>query len=223
VGRQVVERANQSRLDYAPLNRCFRDLDAANPVRAGLDLLASPGPEGVARRAALAEALDLKNTEFNALGVESNQRCVSGAVLPEPDAQPEAWPRDAQLHANPSTRPGAKMPHAWLVGPDGRRVSTLDLVGHGRFTLVTGIAGTAWVQAVQALDLPWLQPLVIGAEPALDAYCTWQRLRGMAEAGALLVRPDGVIAWRHADAPASAAHATAALTRALDQVLDRSA
>jgi 2,4-dichlorophenol 6-monooxygenase len=121
VGEQVVARANQSRLDYAPLNACFRDPNAAQPVRAGLASLADPGPEGVARRERLAEALRLKHDEFNALGTESNHRYVSGAVIAD-DAMPEeVWKHDRQLHAQATTRPGAKLPHAWLVGSDGQR------------------------------------------------------------------------------------------------------
>lgn len=221
VGRQVVLRANQSRLDYAPLNRAFRDLDAPNPVQAGLAKLADPGPEGVARRAALAEALQLKNAEFNALGVESNQRCVSGAVIPDADGDDEVWLRDPVLHAQPTSRPGAKIPHVWLVGTDGRRVSTLDVVGRGRFTVVTGIAGRAWAEAARAIDAPWLRTVVIGAPGALDAYYAWHRARGIDEAGALLVRPDGVIAWRERGAVYDPAEARRRLSAALSRVLDR--
>ena len=43
-------------------------------------------------------------------------------------------------YSQPSTRPGAKLPHAWRHR-GGHRISTLDLGGHGRFTLVTGIGG----------------------------------------------------------------------------------
>jgi 2,4-dichlorophenol 6-monooxygenase len=223
VGRQVVMRANQSRLDYAPLNRAFRDLDAPNPVEAGLAKLADPGPDGVARRAALAEALQLKNTEFNALGTETNQRCVSDAVIPEADTGDEAWARDPGLHAQATTRPGAKLPHVWLVGADGHRISTLDVIGRGLFTLVTGLAGRAWVDAAQALGEPGLRTVVIGAPGALDAYYAWHRVREIDEAGALLVRPDGVVAWRHAGALGDAAAARALLSRALARVLDRRA
>lgn len=221
VGRQVVMRANQSRLDYAPLNRAFRDLDSPDPVRDGLRRLADPGPDGVARRAALAEALQLKNTEFNALGTETNQRCVSGAVIPDPDAGEERFARDPGLYAQATTRPGAKIPHAWLVGPDGRRRSTLDLVGKGLFTLVTGLAGAAWVEAARGLAEPCLRTLVIGAPGALDVYFVWHRIREIDEAGALLVRPDGVIAWRHRCAAADPALAAAMLRDALGAVLGR--
>lgn len=111
VGAQIVKRANQSRLDYAPLSRSFRDADAADPLAAGLEELADPGPAGVARRAALAKALDLKNYEFNAQGVELNQRCVSSAVVPEAGAEEEVFKRDPQLHvqARPALVPSFRM------------------------------------------------------------------------------------------------------------------
>jgi 2,4-dichlorophenol 6-monooxygenase len=221
VGKQIVARANQSRVDYAPLNRCFRDADAADPVAAGLQKLADPGPEGVARRNALADALKVKNYEFNAQGVELNQRCVSAAVVPDADAGEEVWKRDPQLYLQATTRPGAKLPHAWLVGSDGRRVSTLDLVGKGQCTLVTGIAGQAWAAAAKELGLPFLKALVIGQAGALDVYCNWQAVREVDEAGALLVRPDGVVAWRSMHAAADVAQAKQQLQQALAAVLDR--
>ena len=221
VGAQVVARANQSRLDYAPLNRCFRDSGALDPVAAGLEQLADPGAEGVARRAALAEALRLKNFEFNAQGVELNQRCVSAAVVADPDGAAEVWTRDSQLFLQATTRPGAKLPHAWLVGPDGRRVSTLDVVGKGRFSLVTGIAGTAWVDAAKALDLPFLRTVVVGQPEALDPYFSWNAVREIEEAGALLVRPDGVVAWRRHRGAADPAEAKRELVKALGSLLAR--
>lgn len=221
VGAQIVKRANQSRLDYAPLNQSFRDTDAADPLAAGLEELADPGPAGVARRSALAEALKLKNYEFNAQGVELNQRCVSGAVIPESDAAEEVWKRDPQLYVQPTTRPGAKLPHAWLVGPDGRRVSTLDLVGKGKFSLVTGIAGQAWVDAAKEMDLPFLRTVVIGGPGAQDSYCSWHAVREIEEAGALLVRPDGVVAWRRHGGAADIAQARGELQQALALLLGR--
>ncbi len=221
VGAQIVARANQSRVDYAPLNQCFRDKTAADPVAAGLEKLADPGPEGVARRQALADALKLKNYEFNAQGVELNQRCVSDAVIPDPDAGEEVWQRDPQLYVQATTRPGAKLPHAWLVGHDGRRISTLDVVGKDKFSLVTGLAGQAWVQAAQAMDLPFLRTVVIGTPGLQDVYCNWHTKREIEEAGALLVRPDGVVAWRHSQGLADAQQARQTLQEALDHLLGR--
>ncbi|MEQ6437966.1 FAD-dependent monooxygenase [Comamonas sp. w2-DMI] len=220
VGAQIVARANQSRVDYGPLNQCFRDMTAADPVAAGLEKLADPGPEGVARRDALAKALDLKNYEFNAQGVELNQRCVSDAVIPDPDAGEEVFARDRQLYLQATTRPGAKLPHTWLVGKDGRRISTLDLVGKGRYSLVTGIAGHAWTDAAKQMNLPYLRVVVIGQPGAQDLYCSWHAIREVDEAGALLVRPDGVVAWRHMQGVADSGVAQQELAQALAQLLD---
>jgi 2,4-dichlorophenol 6-monooxygenase len=218
VGRQVVQRANQSRVDYAPLDRAFRDLDSPDPVRDGLRKLADPGTDGVARRKALVEALELKDTEFNALGTEANQRCVSGAVIPDPEAREEIWARDPGLHAQAATWPGAKIPHVWLVGADGHRISTLDVVGEGLFTLVTGLSGTAWVEAARVLGEPCLRTVRIGGPGTLDAYCTWHRIREIDEDGALLVRPDAVVAWRHRRGAADASQAAGLLRDALGGV-----
>lgn len=219
VGRQVVERANRSRLDYAPLKSCFRVEGAENPIAAGLARLRDPGPEGVAARAALQAALEFKDTEFNAQGTEMNQRYVSAAVIPDADGAEEVWRRDPGLYLQETTRPGAKIPHAWLVDRRGMRVSTLDVTGKGKFSLVTGLAGTAWQEAVAALDRPWLRLVVTGAGDTLDPYFEWQRKREVAEAGAVLVRPDGYVAWRSVDAIHDAATATRLLAAALDSIL----
>jgi 2,4-dichlorophenol 6-monooxygenase len=203
-----------------PLNRCFRDADAADPVVAGLEKLADSGPEGVARRTALAEALKLKNYEFNAQGMELHQRCVSAAVVPDTEAGEEVWKLDPPLYVQATTRPGAKIPHAWLIGPTGRWVSTLDLVGKGKFTLVTGIAGQAWVDAAKALDLPYLRAVQIGTPGAQDVYCNWHAMREIEEAEALLVRPDGVVAWRQSQGVGGGTEqARQALQQALAAVL----
>lgn len=220
VGKQVVLRANQSRLDYAPLNACFRVAGADNPVAAGIARFRDPGPDGVAARKAVEDALDLKQTEFNAQGTEMNQRYASGAVIPDPNGQPEIWQRDPQLHVQPTTRPGAKIPHVWLVDRNGQRVSTLDVTGRGRFSIVTGLAGGFWAEAAAALDLPFLRVIVTGQPDAQDLYCDWQRAREIDEAGVLLVRPDGHIAWRSMGAAADAETARALLVNALASVLD---
>jgi 2,4-dichlorophenol 6-monooxygenase len=220
VGKQVVLRANQSRLDYAPLNACFRVPGAENPVAAGIARFRDPGPEGVAARKAAQEALDLKQTEFNAQGVEMNQRYESSAVIPDNGAEPEKWLRDRDLYNQPTTRPGAKIPHAWLVGSDGARMSTLDMTGRGLFTVVTGLAGIAWRDAVRQLDLPFLRIVVTGSPEAQDLYCEWQRVREIDEAGALLVRPDGVVAWRDKKGTLDGEDATEKLSAAIRAVLD---
>ena len=198
VGAQIVARANQSRVDYGPINEAFRTVGEADPVAAGLAKLTDPSPAGVAAREALVKAVELKNTEFNAQGTELNQRYESCAVLPDRDAGEETWERDRGLYLQATTRPGAKLPHVWLVDGAGGKTSTLDVTGKGKFSLLTGLAGCAWAAAAGKLELPYLRTVVVGAEGSEDAYHDWHRAREIEEAGALLVRPDGYVAWRHA-------------------------
>jgi 2,4-dichlorophenol 6-monooxygenase len=146
----------------------------------------------------MAVAIELKNYEFNAHGVEMNQRYESSAVIPDGSSE-EVFRGDKELYCQPTTRPGARLPHAWLVGADGHRLSTLDLVGHGRFTLLTGISGTAWLDAAESLPVTVVR---IGVDGLRDAYGNWLRAREIDEDGALLVRPDGYVAWRAARLPA---------------------
>jgi 2,4-dichlorophenol 6-monooxygenase len=219
VGAQVVARANQSRLDYAPLNACFREKGAADPVAAGVAELQSASADGEHRRELLAAALRVKDFEFNAQGIEMNQRCVSGAVVPDADAIEETWKRDARLYLQPTTRPGAKLPHAWVVDERGHRVSTLDLVGKGKFTVLTGLSGQVWGQAAASLGLPFLRSVVIGTPEAQDLYFTWHRAREIRETGVVLVRPDGVVAWRHDGAASDVSTAKRIISEALSKIL----
>lgn len=222
VGRQIVLRANQSRLDYAEVRACLDTSGEADPVSNALANLNAPTPEGVRSRERLEAALQVKEHEFNAEGVEKNQRYTSAAVIPDPTLGEEVWERDPELYHQPTTRPGAKLPHAWLVNHHGRRVSTLDVVGRGRFTLLTGRAGVAWQEAVERLGLDFLDVVLVGTDPdAQDPYYDWHRKREIAEAGALLVRPDGVVGWRCPQAVWEADQALELLEAAVAGVLDR--
>ena len=153
--------------------------------------------EGANARQTLQEALELKNTEFNAQGVEMNQRYKSNAVIFDPADGEEIWEKDPVLYLQATTRPGAKIPHVWLVDKNGHKVSTLDVVGKGMFSLVTGLSGQAWVGGAAELNLSYLRTVVIGEVGTEDPYYNWRRMSEIEEGGALLVRPDGYIAWRH--------------------------
>jgi 2,4-dichlorophenol 6-monooxygenase len=140
-------------------------------------------------------------------------------VVPDPTAGDEAWPRHREVYLQATTRPGAKLPHAWLVGPDGNRISTLDVTGKGKLTLLTGIGGQAWKRAAQKLDLPFLRTVVVGEPGTIDPYGYWRDVRETDEAGALLIRPDGYVAWRQTTAVWDDDEALHQLTDALTAVL----
>src|SRR2546422_5763054 len=103
--------------------------------RSNVDDLFEDTAHGRKRRKALRDAVELQNYQFNCHGVEMGQVYTSSAVVRDGTARP-APTRDPELYYHPSTFPGAYLPHAW-VQRGQERLSTLDLVGHGRFTLLT--------------------------------------------------------------------------------------
>jgi hypothetical protein len=122
--------------------------------------------------------------------LEIGTRCNSPAVALGPSDEPA-------LHEHPREskgRPGSRAPHV-LLERDGTRSSTLDLFGRS-FVLLLAPGGDAWrnpgLAAAEELGLP-LDSHVIQDQPFPDAY-------GISNDGAVLVRPDGIVAWRAVDA-----------------------
>jgi 2,4-dichlorophenol 6-monooxygenase len=225
VARQIVERANQSIADTGRIIAAL-DVDDTTDVdklNQQLALRKSPGPAGEKIRQGLREAIAYKSYEFNAHGVEHNHRYVSSAVVPDGTPMPD-FRRDPELYAQPTTWPGAKLPHCWVTR-DGHRVSTLDLAGHGAFSLWTGIGGEDWVAAAAAFTAETglaITPVSVGpGQPIEDPYGTWADLVEIADGGVLLVRPDLYVAARQIAPAQSPEQATQWLRSALGQVLGR--
>jgi len=111
------------------------------------------------------------------------------------DGQKEpAFEKDAELHHQPTSWPGAR-PAACLGASDrGDKVSTLDLTGHGKFTVLTGIGGQGWVDAAKAvakeLGVDIAGHLIGPRQPWQDFSGDWARSREIRDSGVLLVRPD---------------------------------
>jgi putative polyketide hydroxylase len=142
----------------------------------------------------------------------------SAAVVPDQPAptDPDAVSLIDQLRGQPGTR----VPHVW-VQYGGKRVSTLDLVGHD-FVLLTDDDGAPWPEAAASaaavLGVPITVHRIGSAGDALDLNGAWAQVAGLAPGGALLVRPDGFVGWRADRRPQSPEND---LRRALCQILCR--
>ena len=222
VAERIVKRANKSSREFVDLFVALgiTEAETEQEMVRRIEERKANTPAGVAKRAALVKAMELKNYEFNAHGVDLGQFYESAAIVSDGTSRPEPT-RDPDLYYEPSTVPGAHLPHAW-VGDQTRKLALMDVAPYTRFTLITGITGEAWTQAAarvgQELGID-LATVVIGPGRAVtDLYYDWSRLREIDESGALLVRPDKHIGWRAAALPADPA---SALRAALRQILGR--
>ena len=158
-------------------------------------------------RAALANAMSMGRTtrqsgavlprrEFlNEQGLIYGLCYESMAVIP--DGTPPVEVTDPVTEYVPSARPGSRAPHVWLQR-GGEQLSTIDLFG-SHFVLLAGRDGDAWRQAIHQIEPSW-PPLigftVGGKEDLIDPDGNWNEAYGVETDGAVLVRPDGYVAWR---------------------------
>jgi hypothetical protein len=129
----------------------------------------------------------------NDLNIEMGYIYHSSAVIPEDT-------NDNRLHENPREskgRPGTRAPHVWLA-QDGRQISTLDLFGRN-FALLGGSESSAWCkcgeEASKKLRID-LDEYRLGASGLTDPNGEFLPAFGIDSTGAVLVRPDGFVAWR---------------------------
>jgi 2,4-dichlorophenol 6-monooxygenase len=225
VAKQIVTRANQSIGEFGPIFEALGLTESTDPevMQANMDKRCDVTADAERQRAAIREAIAFKKYEFDAHGVEMNQRYKSPAVVTDGQMEP-AYELDAELHYQPTTWPGARLPHAWLFDRNGERHSTLDLVGKGRFTLLTGLSGEAWAAAAQevakAMGIELVAHVIGPRRDIVDHHGDWARAREVGEGGCVLVRPDQHVAWR---AEELSENPEADLTRVLAAILHRDA
>ncbi|MEV6784918.1 FAD-dependent monooxygenase [Streptomyces sp. NPDC051098] len=119
----------------------------------------------------------------------------SGAVVGV-DPSLAVVPERMQLSGDPGTR----APHIWVTGQNGR-VSTVDLYEQSLVLLCA--ENSPWREgarkAAAGLSVP-LEAYAIGSGPAADLSPEdgedWAERHGTTPEGAVLVRPDGFVAWR---------------------------
>ncbi|NEB95016.1 FAD-dependent oxidoreductase [Streptomyces bauhiniae] len=152
------------------------------------------------------------------LNVVLGYRYPAGAVLgadPYAEVVPDALALDG--------RPGSRAPHLWLRR-GGLRLSTLDLYERSMVLLTDSPDDAGWYAAarrVAAEDGVALDAYRLGPTPDADlTYDTegddWAKAHGTTADGAVLIRPDGFVAWR---ATSAAADPDTVLREALTSLL----
>jgi 2-polyprenyl-6-methoxyphenol hydroxylase-like FAD-dependent oxidoreductase len=132
--------------------------------------------------------------EYN---VVFGQIYAAGAFIREEE---EGVPAPFEDPNQPSGRPGSRAPHVPVIR-NGKTVSILDLFGRS-FVLLAGRDGQDWVRAAESAAREFDNPISahqIGADIP-DIENRWVEKYRITDSGAALVRPDGIIAWRRADA-----------------------
>lgn len=169
-------------------------LDNAVRLLEVADALAGDGGPEVVRAAIEAQA-----PHFDMLGIQLGAS-YEGSAATLGDGSPAPEVDDPVRDHVATTRPGARLPHAW-IDRDGRRVSTLDLVAPDRFLLLTG--SPEWGAAGRRLAAQGspLDVVVMGHDGVSDPEGRWAAACDLETAGAILVRPDQHVGWR-AGAPA---------------------
>ena len=139
-------------------------------------------------------AIDAQPEHFDMLGLDLGYRYRSPAILDDDaaDLPVENVVRDVPR----GLVAGYRLPHVWLADGGGM-LSTLGLVRPDEFVLLTGTRSDLWADAGVA-KTDRAAGALLGA------------IGGLGPEAAVLVRPDGHIAWVCAQAPSDPAAAVAA-------------
>lgn len=142
---------------------------------------------------------------------ELGYRYTSGAFYKDESIESK---KDYEDPYKPYVLPGGRLPHVALTSA-GKRLSSLDLIKQN-CVLFTVQQDSPWLEASKKQRIP-VDCHVIGSTGTYQdhddaAQATWK----LDESEALLVRPDGIIAWRSGGQPIE--HADA-LKKALDSIL----
>lgn len=209
----LLETYEDERLPVASFNVMQSARNAEKMAKSGLSGILACDPEitatietpqGESVRRRMAEAIPAQRGHFDYPGQTFGYVYDSSIIATEGEAVGEF---DIDRYT-PSAAPGHRAPHFWLSSDSGK-ISSVDLFGYGGFTLLAGREGGAWVNAFrQILNRTGIS----GAAHTLDGVSgfsvdndDWLALYGLTPTGAVLVRPDGHVAWRTACACSSPA------------------
>ena len=176
------------------------------------------GREGAANRAKLAKGIPEQRGHFDypgqTFGYFYESTLISSDSTPAPKIEVQTY--------SPTARPGHRAPHIPVRFED-QNISLIDLFDLDAFTLLIGPHGEAWKEAIEsAKDQSLVKVNVYAVGDGLDIQTdvkAWLELYGLSEEGAILVRPDGHVAWRSVGS-GDAETLLAALRKAIGYDLD---
>jgi hypothetical protein len=201
-GYLTIYRANDGVRAHLPIWQAMGILDPSKEARSkALAELSQNSEQGRKRRIALQNSIEATKFEYHGLGIEMNQRYQSTAIFQDNRDPAPSLTQDPILYHQATTYPGARVPHAWLRTPGTLKpISTIDLTGKGKFTLLTSIGGEAWKEAVSTVSRLVNVPMSVYSigfgQDYEDSLYEWAKRREVGESGCVLVRPDRVVAWR---------------------------
>lgn len=151
-------------------------------------------PEGAALRAKMAAAIPAQRGHFDYPGQTFGIGYASEVILPDGTPEPEL----SVETFHPSARPGMRLPHLWLqLG--GQRLSTLDLCRGKDLVLLQAAddpeAAAAFMAACAARGLAGAVCCENRGGLSFDS-ADWRHIFGIEPEGALILRPDGHVAFR---------------------------
>jgi len=155
---------------------------------------------GAALRAQTVKIIDTQRIEFSAHNIELGFKYGTGGFVIDDGTEPDESDPLGQTYV-PSTRPGSRLPHAWIEVLD-KKMSTHDVAGsEGCFALFTDAEGDEWISAANRFaNVTGIKISVAQFGPLLhhfkDCDDIWAQVKGVKRGGALFVRPDNMVAWR---------------------------
>ena len=165
-------------------------------ARYGAKILARYDADPKTRQRVLA-AIARQRPHFDRIGLDLGYVYEEGALLP--DGTLVVHPQDRVSHYIPSTHPGARFPHFWLDG-NRHQHSSHEWIDYRRSTLVlgAGLTTTAGRESLAAAaDREGVRVVFLSDPPVpLSQRSMVHTCCEIAVNGALLIRPDGHVAWR---------------------------
>ncbi len=180
----AVNNSTQSMTNAAKIVEVFSALYGDDPAKLSEHFLkACERPQ---ENEALQAAINAQKPHFDSIQLQLGYRYHSEALKGSAAIEPPADDDISQY--TPSYDVGALLPHEWIM-VDGEKQSILSRLAHDRFTLIC--ASSSQPPQCEFDDLH-----------IVEGPAGWEERAGVSGTGALLIRPDGHIAARYANAGA---------------------